>query len=242
MHYAADFGVRCGRHGGTRGPIDLDRIWRAMVERVERAAEEGERGRGRGRGGPFGPGFGGPGFPFGPGGGRRGGRARRGDIRTAALLLLAEQERNGYQLMQELEERSGGAWRPSPGSVYPALQQLEDEGLIEPVQREGRKAYALTDAGRAHVSERDEGRPAPWEQMAGGIPKDAWALFDAGREVAMAMVQISQSGTEGQRKDAQRILVETRRALYRLLADGADGPSSSGADSDAEGPGATPGR
>lgn len=222
MHYAADFGARCGRHGGTRGPIDLDRIWRAMVERLEGDGEDRDRGRGRGRGGPFGPGFGGPGFPFGPGGGRRGGRARRGDIRTAALLLLAEQERNGYQLMQELEERSGGAWRPSPGSVYPALQQLEDEGLIGPVQREGRKAYALTDAGRQQVDERDEGRPAPWEQMAGDIAKDAWALFEAGREVAMAMAQIAQSGTERQRQEAQRILTEARRDLYRLLADGDD--------------------
>src|SRR5580693_5727276 len=69
--------------------------------------------------------------PFGPGGPRgRGRRARRGDIRTAALLLLAEEPRNGYQIMQEVQERSGGVWSPSPGSVYPALQQLEDEGLI----------------------------------------------------------------------------------------------------------------
>src|SRR5437764_12202301 len=107
----------------------------------------------------FGPGpFGdiGPG-PFGWGRGPRGrGRkARRGDIRTAALLLLAEEPRNGYQIMQVLEERSGGVWRPSPGSVYPALSQLEDEGLIRSEDRDGRKVFALTDASRAQVAERD---------------------------------------------------------------------------------------
>src|ERR671936_914408 len=102
------------------------------------------RGRGRhrhgppfGRGGPFGAFFFG-----GPGGFRRGPRARRGDVRAAALLLLAEEPRNGYQLMQEIEERSGGVWRPSPGSVYPALSQLEDEGLVQGEERDGRRAYA----------------------------------------------------------------------------------------------------
>src|SRR5918997_3263983 len=96
------------------------------------------RGRGRhgywghrGRGDfPFGPGFGGA------GGGRK---ARRGDVRAAILVLLDEEPRNGYQLMQEIEERSDGAWRPSPGSIYPALQQLEDEGLVRPREGEGRK-------------------------------------------------------------------------------------------------------
>src|SRR3974390_151491 len=89
------------------------------------------------RGGPGGPGFRGPFGEFGPGAGfggprgfRRHGKARRGDIRTAAPLLLAEEPRNGYAIMQEIEERSSGIWRPSPGSVYPALAQLEDEGLI----------------------------------------------------------------------------------------------------------------
>src|SRR6266550_2095196 len=92
----------------------------------------------------------------------RGRKARRGDIRTAALLLLAEEPRNGYQIMQEVEERSGGVWRPSPGSVYPALAQLEDEGLIGSEESDGRKVFVLTDAGRALLEERDPSKPAPW--------------------------------------------------------------------------------
>src|SRR5205085_12635488 len=110
----------------------------------------------------FGPGSGfgyerfAPGGPFGR---ARGRRARRGDIRTAALLLLAEEPRNGYQIMQEVEERSRGAWRPSPGSVYPALAQLEDEGLIRSEQIEGRKLFAITDEGRALVQQRGADEP-----------------------------------------------------------------------------------
>src|ERR1039457_2582073 len=120
----------------------------------------------RHRHGSHGGGFGGPFGGFGPGRGPRGrGRkARRGDIRTAALLLLNEEPRNGYQIMQEVEERSDGAWRPSPGSVYPALQQLEDEGLIRSQDSDGRKLFALTDEGRANVEQRPADAPAPWEQ------------------------------------------------------------------------------
>src|SRR5271167_4922956 len=111
-------------------------------------------GPARGRSFGFGPrgewgGFGGPRGPRG-----RGRKARRGDIRTAALLLLAEEPRNGYQIMQEVSERSDGVWRPSPGSVYPALQQLEDEGLIRSDEIDGRKLFRLTDEGRAQVEKR----------------------------------------------------------------------------------------
>src|ERR1700687_2884177 len=91
---------------------------------------------------------GGPGWRGGPG------KARRGDIRTAALLLLAEEPRNGYSIMQELEERSQGVWRPSPGSVYPALAQLEDEGLIRSEEVDARKRFAITDAGRETLAKR----------------------------------------------------------------------------------------
>jgi DNA-binding PadR family transcriptional regulator len=192
------------------------------------AASERGRGRGRqrGRGGPpFGRGdflIGGP--PFGFGGPpfaffRRGPRARRGDVRDAALLLLAEEPRNGYQLMQEIEERSGGVWRPSPGSVYPALSQLEDEGLVKVEERDGRRAYALTDAGRAYVEERGDELTAPWEEMSEAVDDDVHALFAEIKQVALAAGQLGHIGTARQIGEARRILTEARRALYGLLAE-----------------------
>src|ERR1700733_6038208 len=136
-------GCRTPRHGGHHG----------------HGSHGGPGARGEFGGGPFGFGRGhghgrGPGGPSGPRG--RGRRARRGDIRMAALLLLAEEPRNGYQIMQEVQERSGGVWSPSPGSAYPALQPPEDEGLIRTQESDGRKLFALTDDGRATVQERGE--------------------------------------------------------------------------------------
>jgi DNA-binding PadR family transcriptional regulator len=196
-------------------------------------------GQGRGHGGHCGPGAGhgprhrhhgfGPGpkgfafgdFGFGGGWGPRGrGRkARRGDIRTAALLLLAEEPRNGYQIMQEVEERSEGAWRPSPGSVYPALAQLEDEGLIRSREYDGRKLFELTDEGRAYVAKRSEEQTAPWEQVGWGNDQ-AVALGKLMREVAGAFVQVMRAGSEAQMAQAREVLVTARRELYRILADG----------------------
>ena len=110
--------------------------------------------------------FAGPPFGGGHRGRHRGHKARRGDIRTAALLLLAEQPRNGYQLMQEIEERSEGVWRPSPGSVYPTLQQLEDEGLVRSTENSGQHLLELTEAGHAVLAERSPDAAAPWVEMA----------------------------------------------------------------------------
>jgi DNA-binding PadR family transcriptional regulator len=177
----------------------------------------------------FGPGF--EGFPFGgPGGGRfgRGRKARRGDIRTAALLLLAEEPRNGYQIMQEVQERSEGAWRPSPGSVYPALQQLEDEGLIHSSEGGGGtgKVFELTDNGTAHLKERDPEAPAPWEQMSGNVSDQAADLARTMREVASAFAQVIRNGSDAQIGEACKVLATARRDLYRILADG--DPSESG--------------
>jgi DNA-binding PadR family transcriptional regulator len=130
-------------------------------------------------------------------------------------LLLAEEPRNGYQIMQELEERSGGGWRPSPGSVYPALAQLEDEGLVRVEEVDGRKTYALTDAGRTYVEEREFG--APWEQLS--VESDVRSLFREIRQVAMAAAQIGHVGNERQVSEARKLLAGARRSLYALLAE-----------------------
>lgn len=164
---------------------------------------------GPGRHGRYG--FGGP--------GRRGPRARRGDVRTAILLLLAEEPRNGYGLMQEIEERSGGAWKPSPGSVYPLLAQLEDEGLVKSDESDGRKVLGLTDEGKAAIAERGD-RPAPWEEFSRGVDDDVRAAFDVFRQVGAAVTQMAQVSSRDQLVKAREILEETRRSLYGILAEG----------------------
>jgi DNA-binding PadR family transcriptional regulator len=181
------------------------------------------RGEGGGPRGPFGEfAFGGPrGFGgFGGPRGFRGGKARRGDIRTAALLLLAEEPRNGYSIMQELEERSNGIWRPSPGSVYPALAQLEDEGLVRSEEVDGRKRFAITDAGRQTLADRPADAPAPWDTLAGGVSRDVQELIGLLKQVAIAATQLVQTATESQLAEAKQVLSETRRAIYKILADG----------------------
>jgi len=185
----------------------------------------GRRGRERYRHGGFGPGPGGGfgGFPFGGGPRGRWRKARRGDIRTAALLLLAEEPRNGYQIMQEVQERSGGAWAPSPGSTYPALSQLEDEGLIRSQESDGRKLFVLTDDGRAYLAERGDEAPAPWEQMSGQPGSEAHELGRLMREVASAFVAVMSTGSEAQMGEARKVLADTRRALYRILGEGEEG-------------------
>jgi DNA-binding PadR family transcriptional regulator len=200
---------------------------------TEGPRHHGHHGGHRHRHGPHGGGFGGPFGGFGPGRGPRGrGRkARRGDIRTAALLLLNEEPRNGYQIMQEVEERSDGVWRPSPGSVYPALQQLEDEGLIRSEELEGRKLFALTDEGRAYVKERGDDKPAPWDQMSGDVSEQAHELGKLMREVANAFVQVMKTGSEAQIGEARKVLVTARRDLYRILADG-DPETTTGAEAE----------
>ena len=178
------------------------------------------RGRGHGPGGPFGFGFGfgGPGGPFG-----RPQRARRGDVRAALLTLLAEEPRNGYQLMQEIERRSDGVWRPSPGSVYPALQQLEDEGLVRSDEGEGRKRFHLTDAGR-EAAETAAAEGAPWEAASESVDADAWELFGVARQVGVAIFQIAQVGTAEQLASAREVLTNARRSLYGILAEADEQP------------------
>lgn len=188
-------------------------FWLSLMAAPERGDMPPFRGGDPRSWGPWGPGGHGPGHR-----GRRGRRARRGDIRAAVLLLLAEEPRNGYGLMQEIEERSGGVWRPSPGSVYPVLAQLEDEGLVRAVQDATRKLYELTDTGREHVEERRERFGLPWETAAGQLPDELHELRVAAKGLAIAAMQVGQTGTATQLAEARRILDDARRALYRLLA------------------------
>ena len=162
---------------------------------------------------PFGPGRGGG--PFGGGRGRR----RRGDVRTALLMLLAEEPRNGYQLMQTIEERSGGRWRPSPGSVYPTLAQLEDEGLIRAVEQDGAKLFEITDQGHERLGE-SKVDPAPWEHDEQDDPatNSLSEIASLVIQIGKAAWQVAQEGDERQTEKACQTLAETRRALYRILA------------------------
>ena len=159
----------------------------------------------------FGPPFGGP-------WGRRR-RMRRGDVRAALLVLLDEEPRNGYGLMQEIERRSEGAWRPSPGSVYPALQQLEDEGLVRAQEEDGRRVFTLTDDGRAHVEERRAELGEPWADLAGDDQESVRDLRGLARQVAAALLQVAASGSDEQIAQARKVLLDARKALYRILAE-----------------------
>ena len=168
-------------------------------------------------GGFGGPGFAGPGMHGGPFGRRR--RMRRGDVRAALLVLLAEEPRNGYGLMQEIERRSDGGWRPSPGSVYPALQQLEDEGLVRSTESDGRRVFELTESGRAHVEENREELGEPWADVGRNVGEGALEMRGLLWQAGAAAMQVMHSGDEAQIARAKEVLAETRRSLYRILAD-----------------------
>jgi DNA-binding PadR family transcriptional regulator len=146
-------------------------------------------------------------------------RARRGDVRLGLLTLLADKPMHGYDLIRELEERSGGAWRPSPGSIYPTLQLLEDEELVTGEERDGKRVYTITDAGRAELEERRErgGKQEPWEF--GSLGEGLGQLRDAGFQMAAAAMQVARTGTEAQRKQAAEILADARKKLYAILAE-----------------------
>ncbi|MFB9723668.1 PadR family transcriptional regulator [Planobispora longispora] len=223
--------------------------WRAVNESRHQAGAPGRHGppgpreggpyeggphehRHRGhRGGPWG------GFPWdfgrgpwgGPGrggswGGRppfgRGRKAKRGDVRAAILALLSEEPRNGYQIIQEIAERSQGGWKPSPGAVYPALQQLTDEGLVLAEENDGRKTFRLTEEGRAYVTAHPDEVRAPWEEMTPDVDDTTRELMDLARQSGFAMLQILQTGSEAQIRQARQQLIETRRKLYQILAEG----------------------
>lgn len=203
-------------HDGLSGP-EFDR------GRFERG--RGRRGPHGHRGGGFGPGFGagfgggfGPGFEAGNGlgFGRGPRRASRGDVRSAILSLLAEAPSNGYGLIKAIAEKTGGGWRPSPGSIYPTLQQLVDEELITALSQGRGTEFTLTDAGRAWVAEHAEEMEAAWNSGPDGPDRD----FHQSIGKLMGVIHQFRAGvTEQQRAAAIEKLDETRRALYKILAD-----------------------
>jgi DNA-binding PadR family transcriptional regulator len=147
---------------------------------------------------------------------RVGTRVGRGEVRSAVLALLAEQPMHGYQIIHEIEERSGGSWKPSAGSVYPTLQLLADEGLISAEEANGRKIYALTEAGREEVA--GSGASSPFESAGQADGSKFTALPKAGIELAQAAAQVGRTGTPEQVQEAVTVLDEARRRLYSILA------------------------
>ncbi|MBV6696083.1 PadR family transcriptional regulator [Kitasatospora aureofaciens] len=174
-------------------------------------------GPGHPMGGPFGHGFGGRGGRRGGPHGRRGGRARRGDVRASLLALLKERPMHGYEMIAEIAERTGGAWRPSPGSIYPNLQLMEEEGLIVAEEVGGKRLVSLTEAGRA---EAEAGPAEPWAEA--GREVDWEAVQEVGQALAavdQAIRQVMTTGTEAQRTKGLVVLNEARKKLYLILAE-----------------------
>ncbi len=149
---------------------------------------------------------------------RSGTRAGRGEVRAAVLALLAERPMHGYQIIREIEERSGGSWKPSAGSVYPTLQLLADEGFISAEESNGRKIYSLTEAGREDVAGADAS--APWESTTPASGPGFAALPKAGVELAQAAAQVGRTGSPEQVQEAVKVLDEARRRMYSILAQG----------------------
>ena len=233
IHGLAQELVQSSAQHGRGGP------WSSWTDTPGRPGHGGHGGHGR-QGGHGGPppwlqglfGMAPPGAPA------QGPKVRRGDVRMAILDVLRQAAAdgtavNGYQVIQSIAERSDGAWRPSPGSVYPTIQRLQDEGLVEADDERGRRTLRLTGAGTTYVEERaDElrgvwapfersGRPGPPPSEDGGPD-----LRGEIGQVLGAVWQIITQGSEEQRRAAVETLVATRRALYGILADGAGARSA----------------
>ncbi|MGO9505899.1 MAG: PadR family transcriptional regulator [Mycobacterium sp.] len=225
------FGGRPGLgFGFGAGPVDR-RALHGARRHARREFFEQLRDHDRGHGGPFGPGFGpgfgpdfGPGSGFGPGGGPRGkwrrggaGRGRRGDVRAAILALLTERPMHGYEMIQQIAERSNGIWRPSPGSVYPTLQLLDDEGLIIASESDGnKKLFELTDEGRA-AAEKVE--TPPWDEIAEGADPGHINLRTAVVQLSGAVMQSAHAASAEQQQRIVDILNNARREIYGILGE-----------------------
>jgi DNA-binding PadR family transcriptional regulator len=204
---------------GIRVIVASSRTSGGPWERDFAAGWAGKRSGGHWGGGFVGPKGGWWPGPPGPPHAPRPPKASRGDVRAAILALLKEGARNGYQIMSDIEERSHGAWRPSPGAVYPALSQLADEGLITGEESGGSRAYRLTDAGREYVEQNPEMARGAWESQE---QREAWevpGLFAEAARLGAGIVQIAHAGSPDQVRAAERLLQRTRRELYRILAE-----------------------
>jgi DNA-binding PadR family transcriptional regulator len=147
------------------------------------------------------------------------------------LTILAEGPKHGYELITTLEERSGGRWKPSPGTIYPALRRLEHRGLIESTEDDGKRRFELTDAGRERVAERaDAGEPAPWEEQSLGGHGE---LRRAVSELTGPARQIGRFGSSEQIDAAVAAVRTATKTLYAILADG----PHAGSDTDGTDPG-----
>jgi DNA-binding PadR family transcriptional regulator len=177
-----------GRRPGPRGEQH-----RAHGQREGRGGRGGPGGRGRGRG-----------------------RAQRGDIRTAILLLLADQPMHGYQIMQAMSDRTGGAWHPSPGAIYPTIAQLEDEGLVTTKEEGGRRSVTLTSEGRTYLEERSARLGDPFADFADAPNRPD--LRDPLHQLHAAVRQIEVGGSPDQLEAAERVLGQAKRSLYLILA------------------------
>jgi DNA-binding PadR family transcriptional regulator len=196
------------RFCGPHGPKEAPRAEGCGPAR-RKFGGRGESGHGRGHG--FGRGHG-------PGRGPWS-RARRGDVRAAILLALRDEPMHGYQIMQRLEERSGGAWRPSPGSVYPTLQLLEDQGFVKGKEAEGRRVFSLTEAGAAEAATVQERvGDSPWGPES-GEQDPRFALRQAVFSLGAAVKQVAMAGSADDVQKALEILREARKHMYALLAD-----------------------
>ena len=168
-------------------------------------------------------------------------RARKGDVRAAILDLFAEEEGrawNGYQLIQEIPARTDGAWRPSAGSVYPALQQLEDEGLIAPQGTGRRRVFTLTDKGRTYVEAHADELRSSWDAAAGMTDDDAIEFRNLIRQVMMAVMEVRRAGSAEQVAQARAVLAQARKSLYLILAE--DEPATADAEALDTAPSGTP--
>ena len=152
---------------------------------------------------------------------RQGGqRARRGAVRDALLVVLAERPMHGYEVITELEARSSGRWRPSPGSIYPALGRMEEQGLVTAEEVDERRVFSLTALGREARDALDVERADPTPRRGDGTGDADGALRSLPAEITGQARHLRRFGSSEQVERAVALLEAVRRDLYAVLADG----------------------